>query len=161
MNTPNNKPGREILSILHRYKYGKTALQAGKTMRQNEGVAETEQILALFTPEPCEDIGIDEQIGQDVERLCERACNNPAIGMFAHLDNKELNYPKLVTDLSIFFTSKLHQATEEAQVDVLTRVDGHNRWYPEGREPITVYDRIDELKAQLTAHQNNKEAEDE
>lgn len=145
MNTPNNKPGREILSILHRYKYGKTALQAGKTMRQNEGVAETEQILALFTPEPCEDSGIDEQIGQDVERLCERACNNPAIGMFAHLDNKELNYPKLVTDLSIFFTSKLHQATEEA------RREG----YEAGITEATNY--LNEQTAQLTAHQKEKE----
>lgn len=84
-----------------------------------------------------------------------------SFGWFEDTDTQTATILAIARELAPFFTSKLHQATEEAQIDALTRVDGHNRWYPEGREPITVYDRIDELKAQLTAHQNNKEAEDE
>lgn len=46
--TGEDELARKLLSLLHRYKYGKTAMQAGKTMRRSEGVAEVEEAMQLI-----------------------------------------------------------------------------------------------------------------
>jgi len=56
-----------------------------------------------------------EELREKIEQTCENACNNHATGMYANLDNKELNYPKLVQDLIVLFTNQLQKEVEIAE----------------------------------------------
>lgn len=67
MSTPSN--GSEILRILHGYKYGKTAMSAGKTMRPSEGVPEAEEILGLITKQESTVHVTDSEMREKCENL--------------------------------------------------------------------------------------------